>query len=146
MRPSESDNDSNTSEDMKLSQAVTSRAVRIRRVSTPSTSQSSTKTRSNEPRKSGPKSTRHKTSAGPKSSKNSNLVVTPRSASGLKLRISHAEITPLKREQPEAIVYDEIIQLSSSSSEECIINDLMVIDEEVIEIEDNPLFEEEIII
>lgn len=145
MRPSESDNESNTSEDMKLSETVTSRAIRIRRVSTPSTSQSSTKTRTNNRNTSGPKSTRNK-KAGPKSSKTTNLVVTPRSASGLKLRISNAETTLVNREQTEPIVYEEIIQLSSSSGDECIINDLMVIDEEIIDIDDNPLFEEEIII
>lgn len=135
IRTSESDNDSNNSEDYKLSTIRT----KVRRLSTPSSSQSSSQ------HITGPKSTRQ--TAGPKSSQQ-NLVVTPRSASGLKLRISNAEQGSegkRTRSSGPPVVYDDVIQLSSSSSDACIVNDLSAI-EEVIEVEDNPLFEEEIII
>uniref|UniRef100_A0A1I8PB88 Uncharacterized protein n=1 Tax=Stomoxys calcitrans TaxID=35570 RepID=A0A1I8PB88_STOCA len=74
-----------------------------------------------------------------------NLVVTPRSASGLKLRISHAmKKSKISHAKPSSPSVDEIIQLSSSS------NDTNTMDSiaEVIEIPDvgDPLFEEEIII
>ncbi|KAM7355438.1 uncharacterized protein ACRADG_001485 [Cochliomyia hominivorax] len=146
LRASESDNESNNSDDFKLS-AIRSK-VRERRISTPSTSQSSTQNTA------GTKSTRQTTgpkskcqNTGPKSSKQ-NLVVTPRSASGLKLRISNAEQGPEKKRKKSSapVIYEEIIQLSSSSSDACIVNDLSAIAEEVIEVEDNPLYEEEIII
>lgn len=148
LRTSESDNDSNNSDDFKLSTIMAK--SRKRRLSTPSTSQSSKFQKITGPksaRKTGPKSTRRTT--GPKSSKQTNLVVTPRSASGLKLRISNAEQsrqqTGTQSRNTKTMEFDEIIQLSSSS-DECSLNDLPVIDEEVIEIENHPLFEEEILI
>ncbi|XP_037822719.1 uncharacterized protein LOC119611265 isoform X2 [Lucilia sericata] len=135
MRTSESDYDSTNSDDLKLSTMVTKVKVRERRLSTPSSSQSSNNAAS----------VRKSTTAGPKSSKH-NLVVTPRSASGLKLRISNAEQNSQeakRKKTSSSIEYDDIIQLSSSSSDACILAPIL---EEVIEVDDHPLFEEEIII
>ncbi|XP_065361243.1 FK506-binding protein 5 isoform X2 [Calliphora vicina] len=160
MRTSESDNDDSTnSDDLKLSTMVLKTKVRNRRLSTPSSSQSSTfaAVSSSSKRALGPKSTRYaagpkstRHTAGPKSAKH-NLVVIPRSASGLKLRISNAEQTTQetgvgKTRSSTSIEYDEIIQLSSSSSDACIVNELAPIVEEVIEVDDHPLFEEEMVI
>ncbi|XP_075160415.1 uncharacterized protein LOC142233401 [Haematobia irritans] len=74
--------------------------------------------------------------------KGTNLVVTPRSASGLKLRISHA--TRTQKQKAEESSMDEIIQLSSSSSDANTMDSLP----DVIEIAEtgDPLFEEEIVV
>lgn len=70
------------------------------------------------------------------------LVVTPRSASGLKLRISHAfqKSQSILRGKSNLPSVDEIIQLSSSSND--------TDGAEIIEIGEgaDPLFEEEIVI
>lgn len=73
-----------------------------------------------------------------------NLVVTPRSASGLKLRISHADQKPtsIRPKYEPVVIVDEIIQVSSSSNDEGNTMDSIL---EVPEEEPDPLYEEAVI-
>ncbi|XP_073836970.1 uncharacterized protein isoform X2 [Musca autumnalis] len=73
------------------------------------------------------------------------LIVIPRSASGLKLRISHAmRQSPVLHDKPSVTPTDEIIQLSSSSESNTMDSIAEVI--EIPPVADDPLFEEEIVI